>query len=156
MGYVTEEGVVKAVEGPRVLVEVTQKDQCASCGARGACEMMGGTRLRMVSALNEAGAKEGDRVVVAVESAGLLGAGAVAYMLPVAGVVGGALIGQSLGPSWGWDAQNAAIALALGGLGVMWGLMRVLARRLEESGKVQVRVIRIRERAEEPESCSCC
>jgi sigma-E factor negative regulatory protein RseC len=53
----------------------------------------------MLLARNRAGAGVGDRVVVGVSEAGLVTAALAAYLVPILGLVGGAVLGQWVGGS---------------------------------------------------------
>jgi sigma-E factor negative regulatory protein RseC len=99
---IEESGTVVAHEGGFVQVVTERRSVCGGCVANGAC----GTSLLErvfsrapvpVRALNQAGAKVGDRVVIGVSERGLL-AGAVAlYLVPLLGLVGGLVLGAVVG-----------------------------------------------------------
>lgn len=138
-----ENGLVLRVRGGMAVVETIQTDACASCSAKGACHTMGGSKQRTVMALNQAGAVEGDQVQLALPRRGALGAGFLVYILPVAALIVGASLGQSLGPGWGWDPTNAAVVLGLGSLAACWLGLHWLSKRLAGRRELSVRVVRI-------------
>ena len=124
-------------------VETTQTDACHGCSAQTACRAMGGVKKRLVEASNDAGAKEGDRVLMALPRKGALAAGFLVYLGPVIALIAGAAIGQKLGPGWGYEAQNAAVVLGLCALGVSWFGLRWLSKRVADRQELKVRVVRV-------------
>lgn len=151
-----EEAVVRRVAGNMAVVESVQHDACAHCGAKGACDAMGGGKARQVAALNQAGAKVDDRVEIAISRRAVMGAGALVYMVPVVAVIVGAVVGQKMGPSWGWDPTNAAVLLALGSLAVTWLIISRISRVLAGRRGFSVRIVRVlrKEQADAVDECA--
>lgn len=141
-----EEGLVRSLQGGLAMVESVQSEACASCGAKGACHALGGEKIRIVTALNEAGAQVGDRVMLSMPRKAVLGASFLAYMVPVLGLILGAALGDGLAPNWGWDAQTGAVVLGLGGLAVSWLLVSLIAKRLARKSNFTVRIVRVLEK----------
>ncbi|MCL2866511.1 MAG: SoxR reducing system RseC family protein [Clostridia bacterium] len=107
--------VVKAL-GQQLTVSFCRDTDCGKCNA---CFI---GRKNMLITLNGE-AKEGDRVVVQMPEAGILKASALAYAIPLAGLLAGLGIGNALG---GNDLYT--------GLGGLTGLaLSLLAVRLADS-----------------------
>jgi sigma-E factor negative regulatory protein RseC len=138
-----EEGVVRSVTGGLAVVETVRQEACSGCGAQGACHALGGGKERVVTARNQVGAQVGDRVLLGIPSKGVLSAGFLVYLLPVAALMGGAAMGKALAPSWGIDPQGAAVGLGIAALSVCWLALRWISRRLAGKKMLTVRVIRI-------------
>lgn len=143
-----EEGLVRTVAGQVASVETVQKEACAHCSAKGACQAMGGESTRLVVALNQAGAQVGDRVVLAAARRAVLGTGFLVYMLPVFALLAGAAVGKANAASWGLDPTAAAAALGVGALAVCWLGLIWLNRRVARRGKHNIKVVRILKRGE--------
>lgn len=111
---ISETGVVLEARGPIALVRAEEKGECAGCGAKGHCHGGAGGE-KTVEALNDAGARPGDRVVITVPSADFLRAAFQVYMVPVLGILAGAAAGQLLGGRFG-DPGPAGSAAGIGGL----------------------------------------
>lgn len=141
-----EEGLVRSLHGGLAQVESIQTEACAHCGAKGACHALGGEKTRVVTALNDAGAQVGDKVLLNMPRRAVLGASFLAYMVPVLGLLLGAVLGNSLAPSWGWDAQTGAVLLGLGGLAVSWFWVTVIAKKLAKGSNFTVRIVRVLEK----------
>lgn len=144
----TEQGFVREIRGGLAMVETVQTEACSHCAGRGACQMMGGEKMRLVPAINEAGAGEGDRVLVAARRKSVLGAGFLVYMGPVIALILGAALGKAYGPQYGYDAQVAAVVLGLSLLALCWFGVSRLSKRLAGSDKLAVKVVRVIAKAE--------
>ncbi len=131
------------------MVETVQTEACSHCAAKGACQMMGGEKIRLVPAINEAGADEGDRVLVAAKRKGVLGAGFMVYMVPVIALILGAALGKAYGPRYGYDSQVSAVVLGLSLLALCWFGVSRLSKRLAGSEHLAVKVVRVIAKADE-------
>jgi sigma-E factor negative regulatory protein RseC len=99
---IEEPGLVVTVEGEYAEVQTQRRGACGGCSANGVCgtsllERYLGRRSVHLRALNRAGAGVGDRVLVGVSEQGLVKAAVAGYLLPLLGLIAGALLGQSLG-----------------------------------------------------------
>lgn len=141
-----EEGVVRSLHGGLAQVESVQTEACATCGARGACYAMGGEKTRVVTALNQAEAQVGDKVLLSMPRKAVLGASFLAYMVPVLGLIMGAVLGNSLAPNWGWEGQTGAVVFSLIGLAVSWLIVTVIAKKLAKRSNFTVRIVRVLEK----------
>ncbi|MGD9123759.1 MAG: SoxR reducing system RseC family protein [Desulfarculaceae bacterium] len=150
-----EQGLVRAVKGGMAQVETVQSEACHQCNAQAACHGMGGARQRLVWALNQAQAQEGDRVLLALPRKGVLGAGFLVYILPILILILGAALGQRLGPAWGWNPTNAAVLLGMGGLVVSWFFLRWLSKRLAGRKEFTVRLVKVFKSPDQAGSDDC-
>jgi len=90
-----EEGTVTQIDGKIAKVAVERKSACDRCHARDFCQMIEANRL-VVSAVNEAGARVGDRVELEVPDAAGLAASSLIYFVPTVLFIAGAVVGTSL------------------------------------------------------------
>ncbi|MFH1150701.1 MAG: SoxR reducing system RseC family protein [Actinomycetota bacterium] len=103
------EGTV--VEGGDIAVVRMESMACDHCQACG----FGAVRDRKsleVNALNDLGARKGDRVFLEVSGKVVMGASAIVFLVPFAGFVVGLLIGFGLGALL--DISGAALGLIIG------------------------------------------
>lgn len=120
-------GVVKAVEGDMVLVEIVAESACASCAARSACGMSESTQKQIEVHTREASNYAvGERCVVSVERAAGLKAVVLAYCMPLV-VMLVALVACSMA---GLSDGVAAVA-ALGVVAVYYFGVRLLRSKIE-------------------------
>lgn len=138
-----EQGYVRSVHGGLAMVETIQTDACAQCSSKGACHLMGGERMRVVPAVNEVGAMEGQKVIIAVKRRTVLGAGFLVYMVPILALIVGAAMGKAYGPDYGFEPQSAALLCGVGLLALCWLGISRFSKKMAGSKDLAVRVIRI-------------
>ena len=124
-------------------VMVQREPGCPYCGAALSCGAFDGKDRKPVRALNKAGAEAGDAVNI-VHGSGSLKSAAVTYLIPTAGLILGAVAGSQYSSRLGWDENVAAMALALIGVAVGFGISVFLGRsiaRKEEMIPVITRIL---------------
>lgn len=122
--------VVLVLEGGLVRVEVQRTEACARCGI---CRVAEDGRTMTVLARNDAGAREGDRVELAIPSGVFLPAAAMVFLMPLAlaALLAGAF--WRLGRFFGEAAATAsAVVGGVGGLALAGCLLRWYDRRSGE------------------------
>jgi len=110
---IEEQGTVIRVDRGRALVRTERTAACGACGARGACSGLGGGREAEVWADDPVGVEQGERVVLAVPAGTVIRASFLAYLLPVAALITGAVTGSRLAAAAGVDPDLAAAGLGL-------------------------------------------
>lgn len=132
---IEERAVVIATHDGDMIIEVQQQSACGGCNARSTC----GTTL--LAALfkqhksrlrvdNSVAARPGDHVVVGIDEATMVSGSMRLYLLPLLGLIGGAILAQAvISP-----AEASAIAGGLAGMAlVLW-----LLHRRSETARIQV------------------
>jgi sigma-E factor negative regulatory protein RseC len=126
---IEEMDTVVALDGPYAEVRTERRSVCGGCAANGACgtsliERFFGRRSLHVRALNHARAEVGERVMVGISEHGLLSASLAVYLVPMIGLVGGALAGDGVFRSLaeGIHSNGASLLGALLGfaLALLW------------------------------------
>jgi positive regulator of sigma E activity len=107
-----EQGRVVRVRGGRAEVEVESRGECEHCSAHGICNWTG-NRLRRVLAVNEAGASEGDHVLLVPREGAGVGSNLLVFGVPALGMLAGVLIGGLLLSNL-WAAILSGGGLVLG------------------------------------------
>lgn len=142
---IEEQGVVVALHEDRAEVRIQRRGGCDGCGASAGCgtaliDRFFGRRSVSLRVRNLVGAQVGDRVVIGVSEGGLLRAALVAYLVPILGLVAGAILGQWLGedgalssPSAGSGNLSALAGSLLGFILALSWLRRYSARRARRS-----------------------
>ena len=110
----TEEGIVKKVTGNIASVLVKRSEMCCGCTSQDACKTLGGGKDMMADAINNIDAKEGDRVVLDINSGSALKLTFIVYMIPVIMLVAGSITGIRLGKDISFDPELLAVLLGLG------------------------------------------
>jgi len=109
-----EAGVVLRVEGELAIVKTKRSTMCDGCHSGSVCRALGGGSDMEVAARNEAGAKVGDEVRVTVASKTFLKASFLAYMVPVAALIIGALLGSTMGRTLSSRVSSDLFAVVFG------------------------------------------
>lgn len=90
---IEEIGIVKSVEGMTAVVSVPRKSACEGC-TMGTCNP--DDKGMEIEAWNEAGARVGQKVKVAIKSYVYMKGTIVVYGMPAVGLVVGAVVGKEL------------------------------------------------------------
>ncbi|MGI6161280.1 MAG: SoxR reducing system RseC family protein [Christensenellales bacterium] len=136
-----ETGTVIKTEGKLAIVRFKRHAACGSCKA---CGMSSDDDSVEITAHNAAGATAGDYVRVALKSSSVMGASALAYILPLVFLFAGVGLGYATGPvaALGGVEETAAVfglglcILSFAGLKLMDGMFR-------RSGKFAPRIMSI-------------
>ena len=144
---IEEQGRVLTVHDGYVWVETQRRSSCDKCSVNAGCgtsvlsRVLGQRRTR-VRALDSLGAKAGDEVVVGVEDAMLLRSSLAAYLVPMLGLLLGAMCGRSLAAALTVSAEAGSILCALAGLGagIIW--LSYHSRRTAHDRRYQPVVLR--------------
>jgi sigma-E factor negative regulatory protein RseC len=105
-----ESGEVMRVNKGTALVKTSRTEACKSCASKGSCHTSG--QEMEVEAINLADAREGDTVVMSMQTASLLKISFLLYILPVLLLIIGAAAGNRLGAAYG---INESVMAAAGG-----------------------------------------
>jgi len=118
---IEETGIVVSVQGDLAEVAGQVRSSCGGCAVKGACgtsllaRYFGPERL-LLQASNPIGARPGERVIIGLPEVALLEASVLAYLVPLAALVGGAVAGAfvvRLAPAY---TQLVSVITGMGGL----------------------------------------
>jgi sigma-E factor negative regulatory protein RseC len=145
---IEEQGTVLAVSGDLAEVACERRSACGACSVRNGCgtsllEQLFGRRSRVLDVRNPIGARPGERVFIGIREDALVKAAVSAYLLPLLGMILGAVGGEWLSsaalPAW---EQGLSILGGLAGLGAgLWGVA-VLGARREGDARFQATILR--------------
>lgn len=113
----TIQAVVRAVDGNEAVVEVAQGG-CGRCHENGGCggqnltQMLCAGEKKTYRVDNAGGAHVGDQVTVAITVGAVTRSANLAYAIPLAGLLGGAVIGMQVGGDPG-AISGGAVGLLL-------------------------------------------
>ena len=146
-----KEGTVVCADRDGWAEVVTDKlEACANCAsARNCASTCKSTRITS-RVLNDVGAKEGDLVAIYMSSASVLKSAALLYLVPVAFLILGAIIGNAISERWTMAASSAAIIFSLVGfvLGVIF--LAVFSKRHPAMHRLTPNITRIIVPANDP------
>ena len=109
----TEEGTIKRIDGQKAWVITVRTEACHNCEARGACKALGSGKEVEVLADNQAGGREGDRVLLGMERRSVLLATFLVYMVPVIFLLIGAVVGLKISSAVSMSQDSAALICSL-------------------------------------------
>jgi sigma-E factor negative regulatory protein RseC len=141
---IEEEARVTATEGDFAWVEKERRAACDGCAVNKGCgtavlsKVLGRRRAR-VRALNAAGARVGDEVVIGIREQALVQGSVLVYAVPLLAL----LVGAALGAQLGGGSEGLSVLLGMGGLGLslLW-VHRYATRRLSRDTRYQPVILR--------------
>ena len=143
----TEQGIVIKADNRAAWVKTVKTGDCAGCTARGACHSLGNSNEREVKAINEAGAKAGDRILLLFETSSLLKATFLLYVFPILLLIVGAVIGQAMAPRLDFNPSGLS---ALTGFSFFFAavlIVKTRANKMARKNEYRPKVIKILARA---------
>ncbi|MFP4601833.1 MAG: SoxR reducing system RseC family protein [Halochromatium sp.] len=131
---IEEHAIVTSTEAGIAEVEIMRRSTCNACNARSGCgvsllDRVLGRRPQRLLLANRIAARTGDEVIVGMPEAALLKAALAAYMLPLAGLLAGAIAGDLMLAERSADQGLPLLTGALGFAGALLGT-RLYSRRL--------------------------
>ena len=122
------EGVIVKIGQEGVFVETSRVSACGSCSSKEGCgtstlSQLLGSKSSSFKVLNPIGAALGERVVIGMEETALLKSSLLVYLVPLAFLMAGAILGGWLAPVNLKDAYaigGVLIGLVLGFVALKW------------------------------------
>ena len=144
----SEEGVVIKTDSTTAWIKTVKTNTCESCSAKSSCHALGGGKEMEVEAINAAGARIGDRVVIGFETAPLLKVTFLLYVFPILGLLLGAFIGQSAAPLFALNPSAASITVGFLFVFLALWFIKQKGNQLAKQSRYRPKVIRILNHAE--------
>ncbi len=139
----TEQGVVFRTDSESAWVKTTRSSACEGCTARGSCQTMGGGQEMEVKALNPAGARVGDRIVLSFETSSLLKATFLIYVLPIIFLIAGAAFGQMLAALIGFRTPALSVLLGFTFFFTALFIIKARANKMAKKNAYQPKITKI-------------
>lgn len=139
-----EEGVVVGIEGGIARVRIEPKGTCDSCASAGTCGMRPDT-AGVLSAVNVAGARIGQRVRVTMKPGIVLKASLFLYGIPLTDAIVFAIVAKIMAVRTGLpgDPDLWAFGAGLLGLATTYLVMKLVYKRIEENPDLKPRIVEI-------------
>jgi len=122
--------VIKIKEDGIAQVVTDRKNACGGCGSTHSCNSCLSNSKMTAEALNSIGAKEGDLVEISLNSGVVLKSAAAMYLIPVAGLMAGALAGVGVSSILAVDETISAIIFSIIGLCLGFMTTALISRRM--------------------------
>ncbi len=139
---IEEEGIVAETEGDTAKVAILRKSACESCAAAGICHP---GDQEFMEAANPLGAKKGQKVKVVVAPQVYLKASIILYGVPMAALVGGAIIGKNLALKYAGEANSDLWAFISGMvcMAVSFLFIRMYNKKVEKTQQYKPVIVEI-------------
>ncbi len=142
-----EEGSVVKVEAGYAIVKAERGSSCEGCGSKASCHAMSGSegKSMQIRAINEIGARVGDRVLVAIDSGVMLKSSFLIYIVPLVFMIIGGILGDAYAQSNmpGADADLVAGATGITFLILSFVLIKFWSKSVERKSKYHPKIMRI-------------
>ncbi|GLP97192.1 SoxR reducing system RseC family protein [Paraferrimonas sedimenticola] len=130
---IEELGKVVLRDGQQLVIEVSRKSACNHCDSSDNCGVSAVSKAfsderHLIEITCEGEFQQGDLLRLGIPEDKFVKAAAWVYLVPLIGLIGGAVVGQWLQPLGAGDAS--AIAGAAVGAGLGWWLAKSAAKRL--------------------------
>jgi len=139
----TERGIVMRVTPPTAWVKATRTEACKHCEARGSCNVIGDGKEVEVEAINEAGARVGDQIILTFETAPLIKAAFLLYVFPIIVMIVGALAGKHLATNVHVDESLLSMAFGVSFLVLAVLFVKKKANQLAKRKSYRPKITRI-------------
>jgi sigma-E factor negative regulatory protein RseC len=143
----TEQGIVIKTSSSAAWVKTIKTGACKGCSARGACHSVGNSDQMEVKAINEAGAKVGDRIVLLFETASLLKATFLLYVFPILLLIIGAAIGQEMAPHIGFNPSGLSALTGFSFFVAAVMIIKTRANKMARKKEYHPKIVKIITRA---------
>jgi sigma-E factor negative regulatory protein RseC len=104
---------------------------------------LGGGKEMEVEAINDAGAKVGQNVVISFDTTPLLKATFLLYVVPILFLMVGAIIGDKMAPIFNFDVSTFSLITGLLFFGLAIMLVKSKGNKMAKKDKYRPKIIRI-------------
>ena len=139
----TEKGIVIKIDSNTARVRTTKSSGCESCTAKHSCNATGTGQEMEVDAVNEVGARVGDRIMLYFETGSLLKATFLLYIFPILCMLIGAALGHWFSLKNGMNPSAPAAAAGFLFLILSFIFVRSRANKLAENDRYRPKIIKI-------------
>ncbi len=139
----TEQGTVTRVADDKAWVKTRRTSMCQGCKSQGVCHSLGGTENMEAEALNTAGAKPGDRVLLEIAASPLWKISFIFYMIPVIFLMAGVITGLKIGKNYFREPELFAFLCGIAGFAVAYFIIKLIAKILEKNKDYIPKIIKI-------------
>jgi sigma-E factor negative regulatory protein RseC len=139
----TEQGIVIKTNSRAAWVKTVKSGNCAGCSARGSCHAMGGEDEMAVKAINEAGARVGDQIVLSIKTSSLLKATFLLYVFPILLLIIGAAVGQEMAPKFDFNPSGLSAIMGFTFFFAALLIIKTTANKLARKNEYRPKIIKI-------------
>ena len=119
--------IIEIRDGGVAVVQCCRNSACHHCPSAAACHLGDDRQTMLVEALNVAGGQLHDEVKVVTSTRNFLQSSFMLYIIPVLGLIAGAILGQMLGENLAARIDPSLLSALLGLLGLILAFVGVRA-----------------------------
>jgi sigma-E factor negative regulatory protein RseC len=123
--------VIRLTAADEADVVASKQGGCGSCSSATSCHTSKASKKMTTTAFNPVGAEPGDIVALNVSTSSLLKGMAVIYLLPVLGLLAGAIIGANIKGIVSLTETGGAVLFGGIGLALGFGLVVILSKLMD-------------------------
>ncbi len=139
----TERGIVIRIDSREAWVKTVKSGSCEGCTARGACHSLSDSGEVEVNAINEVGAKVGDRIVLNFETSSLLKATFLLYVFPILLLIFGAVIGQETAPYFNFNPSGFSAIIGFSFFFAAVLVIKVKANIMAKKNEYRPKIVKV-------------
>ena len=138
-----ERGVVEKIENGFAWVRAQRKSACGTCANKTHCLSIDGGRHMLVKVNNDLNARKGDTVEFHLESAFLLKCTFIIYMVPILGLISGAVAASPIATLVGLNEPFAMVLSTVSGFLIAVLISRSLIRQQTDNERFMPNIKRV-------------
>jgi len=139
----TEQGIVIKTDSRTAWVKTIKSANWSGCSAKGSCHSKGAGEEMEVYAINEAGARKGDRIVLSFETSSLLKVTFLLYVFPILLLIIGAAVGQEMAPKFDFNPSGFSAIMGFIFFFAALLIIKTTANRLAKKNEYRPKIIKI-------------
>jgi sigma-E factor negative regulatory protein RseC len=144
---IKENGIVTKANPSVAWVKTIRSAACESCASKKSCGTPGSLEEMIVTVKNTINVVKGDHVVVGLESRPMLFLTFFLYVFPIISLTIGAIIGDSIAPSFQQDPSLISMVMGFLFFGLSFWIIRMKNNSLSKKKKFQPFLVRKRSAA---------
>lgn len=137
----TEKGIVTQIGPGTALVRTLPSEACAGCPSCGTCNSQ--REDTEVEVINEVGAKIGDRILIDIKTSAFLKATFLLYVLPIIGLLAGAMLGVQAAAYYGYDSSACSAAFGFAAFFLTVAFVRIKGNRMGQERAYRPKIVKI-------------
>ncbi len=145
---ITENGIVTQANANMAWIKTTRTAACESCSSKDSCGTNHhGSQEMTVTVKNTLGVEKGDPVVIGIQSKPMLYLSFLLYVFPIILLLIGAVIGDSIGPSFDMDESASAMIVGFLFFGAAFLVVRKKQAVMSEKDEYKPFLVRRKSRS---------
>ncbi len=144
---ITENGIVTSANADTAWIKTTRSGACEACSSKESCGTANNAKEVIVSVKNTLNVKNGDHVVIGLETKPMLYLTFFIYVFPILMMILGAVIGDTIAPYLKLNPSPAAMAVGFSFFGLSFYFIRKKNTALSKKDELKPFLVRKRPHA---------